>query len=451
MHWLNYSLLLEWRNNTVHGLYADGSTSNGATYGAWLVMNTKDTYYGGPLHSDLTVDGIVYNYIVSNHHGEGTPNITNGFDRTFGPQFYLFNGGKGSASLQELRSEAEEIANPHWNAAFYDSIAKHVVGFAPSSQRGSVKGTVKLPKGAVRPIAILTVDGQYFQDNSAVPSSYQYWTDINTDGSFSIDRVKEGKYRLTVYAEGIFGDFVRDGIIIRAGKQTSLRDIWNQESAGTEVWRIGIPDKSSGEFRRGNARDPTHPLHPPEYLIYWGAYDWRADFPDGINYTVGTSDPATDLNSAHWSVFGPTANDSHVEYDTTNDWNIHFKLNSKQLNKRKTATLTLQLAAAKTAAGNTDVWNPVEPYNNLSLESYINNQADPLTLIVGFNQSSSCIVRSAVSCYQVGSRMEFPADWLHVGDNVLRLHLPFNATDTETAILPATVYVQYDAIRLELK
>jgi rhamnogalacturonan endolyase len=28
-------------------------------------MNTKDTYFGGPLHSDLTVDGIVYNYISS--------------------------------------------------------------------------------------------------------------------------------------------------------------------------------------------------------------------------------------------------------------------------------------------------------------------------------------------------------------------------------------------------
>ncbi|CAI7630683.1 unnamed protein product [Penicillium glandicola] len=450
-YFTKYTFSNQWRNNSVHGLYADGSTSNGATYGAWLVMNTKDTYYGGPLHSDLTVDGIVYNYIVSNHHGEGTPNITNGFDRTFGPQFYLFNGGKGSASLEELRSEAEELANPHWNAAFYDSIAIHVVGYAPSSQRGSIKGTLKLPDGAVRPIAVLTVDGQYFQDNSAVPSSYQYWTDISQDGSFKIDRVKEGKYRLTVYAEGIFGDFVRDGIVIRAGRETALHDIWKQESAGTEVWRIGIPDKSSGEFRRGNARDSTHPLHPPEYLIYWGAYDWRADFPDGINYTIGTSDPATDLNSVHWSVFGPTAKNSDVEYDTTHDWNIHFTLDSKQLNKRKTATLTLQLAAAKTAAGNTDVWNPIEPYNNLSLESYINNQADPLTLVVGFNQSSSCIVRSAVSCYQVGSRMEFPADWLHVGDNVLRLHLPFNATDTETAILPATVYVQYDAIRLELQ
>lgn len=37
-----------------------------------MVMNTKDTYFGGPLHSDLTVDGIVYNYISSNHHGDQT-------------------------------------------------------------------------------------------------------------------------------------------------------------------------------------------------------------------------------------------------------------------------------------------------------------------------------------------------------------------------------------------
>jgi rhamnogalacturonan endolyase len=66
--------------------FADGSkTDDGSTYGAWMVMNTKDTYFGGPLHSDLTVDGILYNYMSSNHHGDQTPNITNGFDRTFGP------------------------------------------------------------------------------------------------------------------------------------------------------------------------------------------------------------------------------------------------------------------------------------------------------------------------------------------------------------------------------
>lgn len=399
----------------------------------------------------MTVDGIVYNYLVSNHHGEGTPNITNGFDRTFGPQYYFFNGGQGSASLDKLRFEAEALASPGRNAAFYDSIARHVVGYVPSSRRGSLKGIVKLPEGASRPIAILTADGVYFQDNSAVSNSYQYWVDVNRDGSFNVDRVKEGTYRLTINAEGIFGDFVRDGIIVRAGKKTFVHDTWNEESAGTEIWRLGTPDKSSGEFRHGNARDPTHPLHPPEYLIYWGAYDWATDFPHGINYTIGTSDPEVDFNTVHWSVFGPTPSNSHVEYDTTHDWNVHFTLNSQQLRHRRKATLTVQLAGAKTASGNTDVYNPDETYNDLSLESYINGQPDPLKLVIGFNQSSSCIVRSAVSCYQVRSRMSFPVGWLHEGDNVLRLHLPYNATDVETAVLPGTVYVQYDALRLEVE
>lgn len=56
--------------------FADGSnTPDGSAYGAWMVMNTKDTYFGGPTHSDLTVDGILYNYISSNHHGDQTVGI----------------------------------------------------------------------------------------------------------------------------------------------------------------------------------------------------------------------------------------------------------------------------------------------------------------------------------------------------------------------------------------
>ena len=44
LDWLEFKTLSEsWRDHKAHGLYADGSTSNGTTYGAWLVMNTKDT------------------------------------------------------------------------------------------------------------------------------------------------------------------------------------------------------------------------------------------------------------------------------------------------------------------------------------------------------------------------------------------------------------------------
>jgi rhamnogalacturonan endolyase len=63
-YFTKYTFQDTWRDHDVHGMYSDGTTSNdNSTFGAWLVMNTKDTYFGGPLHSDLIVDGIVYNYI----------------------------------------------------------------------------------------------------------------------------------------------------------------------------------------------------------------------------------------------------------------------------------------------------------------------------------------------------------------------------------------------------
>lgn len=43
MSWVTTLSYVSWRDHKAHGLYADGSTSNGTTYGAWLVMNTRDT------------------------------------------------------------------------------------------------------------------------------------------------------------------------------------------------------------------------------------------------------------------------------------------------------------------------------------------------------------------------------------------------------------------------
>lgn len=63
-YFTKYTFSDTWRDLDVYGMYADGSKSaDGSAFGAWLVMNTKDTYFGGPIHSDLTVDGIVYNYM----------------------------------------------------------------------------------------------------------------------------------------------------------------------------------------------------------------------------------------------------------------------------------------------------------------------------------------------------------------------------------------------------
>lgn len=243
-YFTKYTFANVYGDHTVHGLYGDGSLNNDSSvWGAWLVMNTKDTYFGGPTWSDLTVDGILYNYIVSNHHGNQAPNITSGMDRTFGPFFYHYNHAQAGTSWQELRDEAVEFANPQWNAAFYDSIADLVPKYVPTSGRGSWKATVNIPEGGTNPRAVLTANGYDFQDNSNNLTAYQYWADIDhATGEVSIDRIKAGTYRLTVYADHIFGDYIQDGVVVEAGETTDGGCVtWIAESAGTELWRLGTP------------------------------------------------------------------------------------------------------------------------------------------------------------------------------------------------------------------
>jgi rhamnogalacturonan endolyase len=71
-----------------------------------------------------------------------------------------------------------------------------------------------------------------------------------------------------------------------------------------------------------------------------------------------------------------------------------------------------------------------------------------------YYHSSSCAVRSGVTCYHVSNKWTFPTSYLHAGKNTTNeiiLSLPFNATDYESALLPRSIYVQYDALRLEVK
>lgn len=374
-YFTKYTFQDTWRDHLAHGMYADGTGStNGSTYGAWLVHNNVETYFGGPVHSDLVVDGIVYNYMVSNHHGDQTPNITDGFDRTFGPQYFHFNSG---GSLDELRKDAEQYGlRPSWNAEFYDSISKHVPNLVPSSGRGIFTAKIDLPQGAQNPIAILTENGRNFQDNVFDTKAYQYWANVSATGDVTIPRVKAGKYRLTIYADAIFGDYTQDDVSVTASETTSLDVKWVAESAGKELFRIGVPDKSSGEYRHGYTPSPTHPLLTEEYRIYWAVYDFITEFPQGVVYKVGRDHVASALNYVHWAVFGGKANSIRPVPvpEHQYNWTILFDAAREDLWGMKKATFTVQLAGAKTAAGNTDVYNASEPYSNLPYTVNVNGK-----------------------------------------------------------------------------
>jgi rhamnogalacturonan endolyase len=254
-----------------------------------------------------------------------------------------------------------------------------VTGYVTTSQRGSWQAKLNLPKSASNGIAILSQNGVNYQDNVYDTKAYQYWANIDDNGKVNIDRVKAGTYRLTVYAAGVFGFYEQDGVVISAGQNTDSKNIkWDGESAGTELWRIGTPDLSSGEYRHGDMRDLSHPLQPPEYRIYWGAYDFINDFPEGVNFHVGKSSEAKDWNVVHWSVFGGYANSNRPKQvegnGEINNWTITFDLNDKDLRKKSDATFTIQLAGAKGASGNTDIYNATEPFSNLPLTVAVNGK-----------------------------------------------------------------------------
>jgi rhamnogalacturonan endolyase len=56
-----------------------------------------------------------------------------------------------------------------------------------------------------------------------------------------------------------------------------------------------------------------------------------------------------------------------------------------------------------------------------------------------------------MSCYNIAHKFVFDVEHLKTGENTIVLSLPFNATDYESAVLPRSVYVQYDALRLEVR
>lgn len=162
-----------------------------------------------------------------------------------------------------------------------------------------------------------------------------------------------------------------------------------------------------------------------------------------------TNDSGEDY--VHWSVFGGKANYPRPKpyYNNVNNWTLTFDLTQKQIASKSQATFTIQLAGVKTSAGNLDSAGS-KPWADLPYTVVVNgNELETWT--IPSEHSSSCAVRSQAACYTTGHKFVFPVSQLKVGNNEFVLSLPANATAPESAVLPESVYVQYDALRLEVK
>ncbi|KAL7269439.1 hypothetical protein RUND412_007903 [Rhizina undulata] len=426
-----------------HGIYADGSKTNGSTYGVWQLVNTRDTYYGGPHRFDLQLDGAVYNKWSTSHYGSRYANITNGFDRTFGPQALYFNGGNNQ-SLAELRENAYLISNEDWNKDFYDFVGKKYVDtYVRSEQRGKLVGQINIPNGTWKSQAVLAQNGVDYSDNVGDPTAHQHWTNVDLEtGEFEIDRVAEGIYRLTITFFGVFGDFYEDDVVVAAGSTTNKSGLQHaQESHGTELWRIGTPDRTAGEFKHGYELDEEHTSHFAQYRQVWQAYDFPTEFPNGVDFTIGESTELADWNYIHWSAYGPTY-DHPTIVGGVNNFTIRFNLtDAPSASDNFTFTIALAGAHGSLVPLSFDDNNilidwtlaPVELY------TYVNDYPEPFLWWIWEGYSSSLGVRSGISGYNLKTYLTWSGALLNKGENRIVLNLKEDSNS----------YVQYDALRLE--
>jgi len=137
---------------------------------------------------------------------------------------------------------------------------------------------------------------------------YQYWTQVAEDGTYKIENVRTGSYRVFLFKPGLFGETSTEPIKVAAGGETRIPDLTlNPVRGGALVWQIGTPDGGATEFRNGQG------------YHQWDTYTrYREDFPEDIRFIVGESDFKRD-----WNYIQPAAvlDENHPVV-----WEIEFDL-----------------------------------------------------------------------------------------------------------------------------
>jgi rhamnogalacturonan endolyase len=399
-YYTKYDWSVYMNETNVHG-------TTGSNYGAWVVQPNKEYLNGGPMKQELTVHqtdttpALIATYL-SGHYGSKSTTFEAGYSKTYGPFYLHLNTGP---TLDAMRQNAKTFDDVGVHASFYDSLG--IPGYATTAQRGRVVGSIGLPGNV--PMAgatvVLSANSTEWQRASGPD---QYWTTADANGNFDLSRVKPGTYRLSAYTTGQFGEYVQDnftvsgnGVVQNAG---SLR--WTPANYGGNIWQLGTPDRTAGEFRHGN-----------EYRNYGFKDQFTTEFPGGsVVYKVGTSNPATDWNYAQWMTINGVS---------MPQWQLKFDL-PKTPSPLYTATLTVAMANADTDGLGLFV-NAFHPSRRLDV-----SMPDP-------TDWGNADVRSGKSgIYQLRT-FTIPIAWLKSGTNTLWFHV---GTGRDSIL--------YDAMRFEV-
>lgn len=384
---------------------AYGWTSTGRRLGLWMISPSLEYINGGPIKVELTghIDGkpslpadptLLLVWQGCHYGGRPIPIARDdSWRKVVGPVLLYCNGDGDHEALWADALARAEREKRHWPYAWAAA-----PGYETAERRGRAAGrlTVCDPQApsatasrawvglAQAPYTVplderTTMDVDWQIDGK----HYQYWARADEQGRFVIPHVRPGEYTLYAFADGILGDFRRDGVRIAAGETTELGTlVWTPVRYGRPLWEIGIPNRSAEEFRHG------------DHYWQWGLYlQYPREFPGDVDFVVGRSDWRLDWNYAQ-----PPRPDGRGGWtDTT--WRIRF-----HLSEQPRGQAVLRLAICGVRGGPVDVAVNGRPIGGTG----------PLP-------DSGVMHRDGIRGVQIHRDLKFPASWLQPGENVITL------------------------------
>jgi rhamnogalacturonan endolyase len=406
---------------------AFGWSSTTQHVGFWIINPTIEYLSGGPTKLELTAhrdatftDSLtapapptLLNYWRGSHYGGSRVEIAAGEDWTkvIGPFLIYCNSGP-DAMWQDALAQADKEA-ARWP---YNWVSG--VDYPHKDQRGTVSGQLVLsdPQAPNAKMSNLLVGlahpdytpegGRGVVDWQTDAKYYQFWVRGDDQGRFTIPNVRPGTYTLHAIANGVLGEYAKTDVTVGAGKTLDLGRLqWTPVRYGRQLWEIGIPDRTAGEFLHG------------DHYWQWGLYNqYPKDFPNDINFIVSKSDYHKDWNLMQV----PRGHDEtgSGQGDATT-WRVTFDLPSAPHGK---ATLRLAFAGAEVR----------------HLDIAMNDQ--PVATVTGI-PNTAVIHRDADRGLWAERDVTFDASLMKAGTNVLKLTVPAGSVASG---------IEYDYLRLEL-
>jgi len=408
-----YDMAVRMDRHRLHGIMGNG-------FGAWIIQGNGEHLNGGPYSQELTAHyGILLRHFSASHFGSTTPVLTpedHGWAKLGGPWLVYINT---AANNEELWANAKRQADQYL-AQWPCKWLKHPL--YPIT-RGTVRGKLAITDGtdpAGSLIILAQPPGGRIPEWQQQGRGFIFWSWVQGDGSFEIGRARPGTYSLYALNDSQMGELRRDGVKVATGGTTKVGTLtWKPDVRGKILWQVGVPDRTSQEFRRGGE---------PRQYGRWLKYP--TDFPNDVTFEIGRSRERTDWNYVHV----PHYKNGKWHLPT---WKIVFDCGQAYSGK---AYLRVGAAGMDLHKRSPDAWVGA----TLKL-----NAADIGTC--QFRGHDSSTARGGTQGRYREQLVEFDATLLKPGRNVLEMTLA--ATFTFRGRPPASypyVALQYDCIRLEV-